>query len=126
METYFDQLIFFLTTYGLKIIGAIIILIVGRIAAGIGRRIIRNMLVKSNTDASIVSFTESLVYFAIIAFAVLAALAKFGIQTASFVAVLGAAVALSDSIGRSPLRANKRLAVDQASGDNCKSARRPT
>ena len=86
-----DQLVIFVTTYGLKIIGAIIILILGRIAAGSGRRIVRRTLEKSQTDPSIVSFVGSLTYVLILVFAVLAALAKFGIQTASFIAILGAA-----------------------------------
>jgi small conductance mechanosensitive channel len=84
-------LTFFITTYGIKIIGAIIILILGRIAAGIGRKIVKRILEKSKTDPAIVSFVGSMIYFLILIFAVLAALAKFGIQTASFVAILGAA-----------------------------------
>lgn len=91
MESATQQLVLFVTTYGLKIIGAIIILILGRIGAGIGRRIVRNVLDKSKTDPTIISFVGSLTYILILTFAVLAALAKFGIQTASFVAVLGAA-----------------------------------
>ena len=79
------------TTYGLQVIGAIVILIVGRIAAGIGRNLVKKLLIKAKQESSIVSFVGSLTYIAILAFAVLAALAKFGIQTASFVAVLGAA-----------------------------------
>ncbi len=86
-----DQLIAFGATYGLKIIAAIIILIVGRIASGIGRKIVTKVLVKAKTDEAVVSFVGSLVHILILTFAVLAALAKFGIQTASFVAVLGAA-----------------------------------
>ena len=86
-----DQLVVFVTTYGIKIIGAIVILILGRIAAGIGRKIVKRMLVKAKTEPSIVSFVGSLTYILILVFAVLAALAKFGIQTASFVAILGAA-----------------------------------
>ena len=46
---------------------------------------------KSKADPSIISFVGSLTYMIILTFAVIAALAKFGIQTASFVAVLGAA-----------------------------------
>ncbi len=90
MQPAIDQLSVFFTTYGLKIIGAIIILILGRIAAGIGRSMCRRVLEKTKTDAAIVSFVGSLAYVIILVFAVLAALAKFGIQTASFVAVLGA------------------------------------
>jgi small conductance mechanosensitive channel len=86
-----DQLTLFVTTYGIKIIGAIIILILGRIAAGIGRKVVEKVLEKSKTDPAVVSFVGSMIYFLILIFAVLAALAKFGIQTASFVAMLGAA-----------------------------------
>ena len=91
MPVAMNQIVMFLTAYGLKIIGAIIILILGRIAAGIGRSICRRVLQKTKTDPSIISFVGSLAYVIILVFAVLAALAKFGIQTASFVAVLGAA-----------------------------------
>jgi len=91
METYNEQLMIFVTTYGIKIIGAIIILILGRIVAGIGRKLVSRMLEKSQTDPSIIAFVGSLTYFLILIFAILAALAKFGIQTASFVAIIGAA-----------------------------------
>jgi len=91
MDNVVDQLTFFVTTYGIKVIGAIIILILGRIAAGIGRKVVRKVLEKSKTDPAVISFVGSMIYFLILIFAVLAALAKFGIQTASFVAILGAA-----------------------------------
>lgn len=86
-----EQLTMFFTTYGLKIIGAIVILILGRIGAGIGRSACRKVLVKTKTDPAIVSFVGSMAYVIVLVFAVLAALAKFGIQTTSFVAILGAA-----------------------------------
>ena len=91
MDNVANQLTVFVTTYGIKIIGAIVILILGRIAAGIGRKVVRKVLEKSKTDPAVVSFVGSMIYFLILIFAVLAALAKFGIQTASFVAILGAA-----------------------------------
>lgn len=91
MDNVSDQLTLFVTTYGIKIIGAIIILILGRIAAGIGRKIVGRVLEKAQTDPAVISFVGSLTYFLILIFAVIAALAKFGIQTASFVAILGAA-----------------------------------
>jgi small conductance mechanosensitive channel len=91
MDNVADQLTFFVTTYGINVIGAIIILILGRIAAGIGRKVVSKVLEKSKTDPAVVSFFGSMIYFLILIFAVLAALAKFGIQTASFVAILGAA-----------------------------------
>ncbi|MFQ5484162.1 MAG: mechanosensitive ion channel family protein [Desulfobacterales bacterium] len=86
-----EQLIVFTTSYGLKIIGAIITLILGRVAAGLGRKVVNNLLEKARTDPSIISFVSRLTYILILIFSLIAALAKFGIQTTSFVAVLGAA-----------------------------------
>lgn len=91
MQNVLDQIISFATTYGLKVIGAIVILIVGRLAAGVGRRTIRKTLERTKTDPAVVSFVSSLTYILVLTVAVLAALAKFGIQTASLVAVIGAA-----------------------------------
>jgi len=91
MQATADQLVMFFTTYGLNVIGAVIILIIGRIGAGIGRAIIRKMLNRAQTDPAVVSFVGSMTYILILTFAVIAALAKFGVQTASFVAILGAA-----------------------------------
>ena len=104
MENIINQLMLFATDYGIKIIGAIVILILGRIAAGFGRNIIGKILVKAKTDAAVVSFTKNLTYIFILIFAVLAALSKFGIQTTSVVAVLGASafavgLALQGSLG---------------------------
>jgi small conductance mechanosensitive channel len=85
------QLGYYISTYGLQVIGAIIILVLGRIGAGLGRKVARRMLEKAGVDVAVVKFVGSLIYFLILTFAVVAALAKFGIQTTSFVAVLGAA-----------------------------------
>jgi len=91
MSEIVDQISVFLATYGMQVIGAIIILIAGRVGAGLGRRLITQLLTKAKTDRAVVSFISNLTYFLILTFAVLAALAKFGVQTASFVAILGAA-----------------------------------
>jgi len=87
LNTFYD----FVVTYGLKIVGAILILIIGRIVAGFAKKGVKKALTKSNVDVALVSFFGHFVYIVIIVFAVLAALAKFGVQTASFVAILGAA-----------------------------------
>jgi len=85
-----NQVWILITTYGLNALGAIVILILGRIAAGVGRSIATRALARRATDPAVVSFVSSLTYMLILAFAVVAALAKFGVQTASFVAVVGA------------------------------------
>jgi len=77
--------------YGLKIIAAVAILVIGRFAAIGLRSLVRRLLRKSLVDETLVSFITSVSYVAIMAFVIIAALGQLGIQTASFVAVLGAA-----------------------------------
>jgi len=86
-----DMLVAFATTYGLKIIGALLTLIIGRILAGWARRAVRKGLSRARVDEAVISFTASLVYYLVLIFAVMSALKKFGVETASIMAVLGAA-----------------------------------
>jgi small conductance mechanosensitive channel len=91
MENWSEFLMGFARNYGMKVVAAVAILIIGRIVATILKRLVIKVLKRSKTDEAIVSFVGSLVYMGIMIFTVLAALSKFGIQTASFVAILGAA-----------------------------------
>lgn len=91
MEKIIDQFILFVGDYSVKVIGAIIILIIGKVVADLVRKLIKRLLSKTNVDPAVISFTGTLSYFLILTFAILASLAKFGIQTTSFIAVLGAA-----------------------------------
>jgi len=90
MNTVLEKLTALGTEYGLKVIGAILILILGRVAAAVGRKVLRKVLRKAKTEESIVTFVGSLTYILILTFTIIATLAKFGVQTASFVAILGA------------------------------------
>lgn len=99
-----DSAVALVSTYGLQVIGAILILIAGRIASGIGAGLARRAMARAKADPTVTGFVSSMVRIAILAFAVIAALAKFGVQTTSFVAVLGAAgfaigLALQGSLG---------------------------
>jgi len=91
MEKVIDQLTVFAAGYGLKVIGAILILIIGRVVAGVSRKVVKSMLVGVKTEPTIISFVGSLVYFLILTFTVLAALGKLGVETTSMIAVLGTA-----------------------------------
>ena len=81
----------YLALYGLKILAAIVVFVVGRWAAKIVRSITRKVLTRASVDPMIVSFAVNLSYFIIITFVVLAALGQLGIQTTSFIAIIGAA-----------------------------------
>jgi len=81
----------FSAMFGLKIISAILILVVGRWAAKAVRRTTEKLMMRSKTDPTLVTFVGNLIYIALLTFVVLAALAHLGIQTTSFIAVIGAA-----------------------------------
>jgi small conductance mechanosensitive channel len=79
------------SVWGLRVIGAIAVLVIGRwISAGLRRAAIRG-LQRANIDATLVPFLSGMVYYAAIAVVLIAVLGLFGIETTSLVAVLGAA-----------------------------------
>ncbi len=80
-----------LSTWGLNVVGAIALLIVGRIAAGWIRRSITKALTKAGTDASLIPFFSSMAYYVVLSVVLIAVLNLFGIETTSLIAVLGAA-----------------------------------
>lgn len=81
----------FVAEWGLAVIAAVVILIVGRFVAGLLRKLVTKILTKSNTDPSIISFVGNLVYFMILVFTVVASLGKLGVPMTSFIAIIGAA-----------------------------------
>lgn len=80
-----------LAVYGLKAVAALAILFFGRIVAKWMRKIAVKMMTKGQADPMIISFVGSIIYVALMVFVVLAALGQVGIQTTSFIAILGAA-----------------------------------
>jgi len=77
--------------YAMQVIVAILIFIIGRIAAGAVRNTIKKIMISRGVDQSLSGFVSSLAYFSIMAFTVIAVISRFGVQTAGFVAILGAA-----------------------------------
>jgi len=81
-----------LATYGINVVGALVIIVVGFMVAGWARRALERALSRSGKmDATLVRFFGSLVRYAIIAFVIIAALQQFGVEATSLVAVFGAA-----------------------------------
>ncbi len=79
------------TTYGFKVIGAFIILIVGWTVAGLVKRAVTRAGNRSERlDKTLVTFFASIARYAVLTFTVIAVLGSFGVETTSFVAVLGA------------------------------------
>jgi small conductance mechanosensitive channel len=79
------------TAWGLKLLSAVAIFTFGRMIARWGRRLIRTGLEKGKVDSTLVPFVSSMAYYAIFMVVIIAVLGAVGIQTASLVAVVGAA-----------------------------------
>ena len=87
-----DQVIATVTEYGLDIVGAVAILIVGWIASKWVHRAVTKALGRSENIAPMLgSFFASLARYLVLIFTGLMVLSQFGVQTASLIAVLGAA-----------------------------------
>ena len=78
--------------YGLDLVGAIAILVVGWIVANWARRsVLRALDRTTSVDVTLKPFFASTVRYFILIMVLIAVLAQFGIQTASIIAMLGAA-----------------------------------
>ena len=81
-----------LTLYGLDIVGALAILLVGWWLAGRVRTIVVRMLDRvPHLDDTLKPFLSSLARYGVIIITLVAVLAQFGVETTSLIAVLGAA-----------------------------------
>ena len=91
MEQLLQKLIDWGAVFGIKIIAALAIFIIGKLIAKGIRKLIVKLLNKRKVDETITSFVSSLTYSALLIFVILAALSQIGVQTTSFMAIIGAA-----------------------------------
>lgn len=90
-QHYIDLVVEYGSLYGVKLIVALIIFLIGkRVARGITNLAVKAMK-KGDIDNELIGFLESLIYWGLFVIVVIAALGQVGIQTASFIAILGAA-----------------------------------
>ena len=85
------QITTYLAQYGLKVIGAILIFVIGRWVAKQVSKLLGAAMLKSKVDPTLVHFVKDLSYVAMLAFVILAALDNVGIKTTSAIALVGAA-----------------------------------
>lgn len=76
---------------GLSIVWAVILLIIGIKVINVARKLLKSALERSNIDTGVVQFLDAFVKFAAYAVLILALLGHFGVQTTSFITILGSA-----------------------------------
>ena len=89
--------------YGLKLVAAVVIFIVGRWASKRVSKLLALVLEKGKAEVELVQFLKNLSYYLMLVVVVVAALGQLGVQTASLLTVIGAAglavgLALKDSL----------------------------
>jgi small conductance mechanosensitive channel len=85
------QAIEMMSAWGMQVVGAIALLIIGYWFAGRAGRMTRRALERGKIDAQLIPFFGQAVHYFMLAVVVIAVLQLFGIQTTSLVAVIGAA-----------------------------------
>jgi len=80
-----------LLSYIVRIVAAIVIFYIGRMVARGLSGLMERALLSRSVDKAVVSFLSSIVYALILIATVLMALSQIGVQTTSFIAILGAA-----------------------------------
>ena len=91
LEKVKEALVSLVSTWGLQVVGAIAVLVIGWLVAKIVRRWTAAALGRTKLDQTLVPFLSSFVYYIVLAFVLIAVLQLFGVPTTSFIAVLGAA-----------------------------------
>jgi small conductance mechanosensitive channel len=98
-----DTLTIWVTQYSVKLLAAILIFIVGRWISKRLSKLLGRLLEKNNVDVTLIRFAENLIYYALIVVVIIAAIGQLGINTTSFLTIVGAAglaigLALKDSL----------------------------
>ncbi|HEX5330818.1 mechanosensitive ion channel family protein [Sulfuricurvum sp.] len=103
IEHYTDLAINYGTEYGLKILGALLIFLIGKWIARKIVMLMRKGMDRASIDQTLISFASNAIYVALMVAVLVAAASNLGINTTSFVAVFGAAglaigLALKDTL----------------------------
>ena len=86
--THFYQLA---ADFGIRLVAALAIFIIGRWVARWLSRLLEKGMQKAGTDHTLIVFLRNIVYVGLLIFVIIAAIGQLGVQTTSFLAVLGAA-----------------------------------
>lgn len=80
-----------ISTWGLRVVGAIAVLVIGMMIAKMIRGSVRKALGRSDMDPTLIPFLSGMIYYLLVAVVLIAVLQLFGVETTSLVAVMGAA-----------------------------------
>src|SRR5512136_1599877 len=91
MQQTWDKIAPFVIQYGLAFVTAILIFVIGKWVAKVIAKFAETAMEKAKVHKTLASFARSIIYYGILIFVALAALNKLGVETNSFIAIIGAA-----------------------------------
>jgi small conductance mechanosensitive channel len=91
VQGFIDATVGFIQSNWLNLVAAILIFLIGKWIAGGVTGLMKKGMGKRQVDPALISFLGSLVYYGLMVAVVIAAIQQIGIETTSFVAILGAA-----------------------------------
>lgn len=103
IEKLMETLTLWVTAYSMKIIAAVLIFIIGKWLAKKVTNLFITLLEKNKVDITLARFLESIVYYTLVVVVLIAVAGQLGINTTSFLTIVGAAglavgLALKDSL----------------------------
>lgn len=91
MQEQLDKVYGYLIQYGINFVSAILIFVIGKWVAKIVSNLFEKFLLNTKIEKTLAVFGKNIAYFTILVFVSIAALNKLGIETNSFLAIIGAA-----------------------------------
>jgi small conductance mechanosensitive channel len=91
MRELWDKISVYVVQYGFNILAAILIIIIGKWLAGLVAKFLESILLRAKINQTLASFAKNIAYYGLLIFVGLAALNKLGVETTSFIAIIGAA-----------------------------------
>ncbi|MCK5173787.1 MAG: mechanosensitive ion channel [Planctomycetes bacterium] len=91
MDAILQKMYEYLAENGMMVLHALVIFVIGRWVAKVVAQLVEKVLLKSRVDKTLAKFTRNLTQISLLAFVVIAALSKLGVETAQFAVVIGAA-----------------------------------
>jgi small conductance mechanosensitive channel len=103
LDKYTDIIINWVSIYSIKIVAAILIFLIGKWLAHKIAKLLSTLLEKNNVDITLVGFLSNITYYTLMVVVLIAVASQLGINTTSFLAIVGAAglavgLALKDSL----------------------------
>lgn len=103
IEQILETVTVWFTTYSIKIVAAILIFIIGKWLCRKITNLLTKIMEKNNIDVTLVKFLGSIVYYTLFIVVMIAVAGQLGINTTSFLTIIGAAglaigLALKDSL----------------------------